>query len=256
MENIFKVTISLIGHNEAENLPQCLESLKWADEIIYVDCESSDNSLEIAREYTDRVFTRPNLRNLNVNKSFGIDQSTSLWVLYLDPDEMIPGQTGQWIKEEINNPTYDAYLFPRKNHILGSWLKHGSQYPDYQLRLFRKDKAHFPCKHVHERLQVDGFTGKSQHPILHHPYPTLETYIKKFNFYTSFEALYLYENPPPKLSGIKFIILKPLSRFVKRYLFNLGFLDGFPGLLAAFFDMINFPMRYFKYLELKRKNPQ
>jgi glycosyltransferase involved in cell wall biosynthesis len=256
MENIYKITISLIGHNEAENLPQCLESLKWADEIIYVDCESSDNSLEIAREYTNRVFTRPNLRNLNINKSFGIDQSNSLWVLYLDPDEIIPGQTAQWIKNEIKNPVNDAYLFPRKNHILGSWLKRGSQYPDYQLRLFRKDRAHFPCKHVHERLQVDGSTGKASYPILHHPYPTLETYIKKFNFYTSFEAIYLYENPPSKLSGIKYILFKPLSRFFKRYLFNLGFLDGFPGLLAAFFDMINFPMRYFKYLELKRKNSQ
>ena len=256
MNELPKITISIIGHNEAENLPQCLESLKWADEIIYVDCESSDNSLEIAKKYTDRVFTRPNLRNLNVNKSFGIDQSTSLWVAYLDPDEFIPEQTAQWIRKEIKNPAYDAYIFPRKNHILGSWLKYGSQYPDYQLRLFRKDKAHFPCKHVHERLQVDGSTGKSPYPLLHHPYPTLEVCIKKFNFYTSFEALYLYENPPSKLGGIKYLIFKPFSRFIKRYLFYLGFLDGFPGLLAAFFDMINFPMRYFKYLELKRKKPQ
>jgi glycosyltransferase involved in cell wall biosynthesis len=247
------ISISIIGYNEAENLPQCFESIRWADEIVFIDCESDDNSLEIARRYTDKVFSRPNLENLNVNKSFGIEQTTSSWVLYLDPDEVIPEETAQWIIKEINRPQFDAYLFPRKNHILGTWLKHGSQYPDYQLRLFRKDKAHFPCDHVHEKLQVDGTIGKSKFPMLHYPYPNLDIFLKKFNFYTSFEAKFLIENPPSKLSSVKFIFFTPFIRFIKRYLIKGGFLDGFPGFVAAFFDMINFPVRYFKYIELLRK---
>lgn len=246
------ISISIIGHNEAPNLPKCFESLHWADEIIFVDCESADNSVEIAKKYTNKVFSRPNLKNLNINKSFGIEQTSSSWVFYLDPDEIIPEETAAWIREEIKNPEYDAYLFPRKNHFLGSWLRHGSQYPDYQLRMFRKDKAHFPCEHVHERLRVDGEIGKSIHPMLHYPYPNLDIYLKKFNFYTSFEATFLLENPPSKLSWINYIFIKPLFRFFKRYLVKGGFLDGFPGFVAAFFDMINFPVRYFKYIELKR----
>ena len=246
------ISISIIGYNEAENLPQCFESIHWADEIVFVDCESDDNSVEIAKKYTDKVFSRSNLANLNINKSFGIEQTTSLWIFYLDPDEIIPEDTANWIGEEIKNPQYDAYLFPRKNHILGGWLKHGSQYPDYQLRLFRKDKAHFPCEHVHEKLQVDGEIGKSKYPMLHYPYPNLEIFLKKFNFYTGFEAKFLLENPPSKLSGINYIFLKPFFRFVKRYFIKGGFLDGFPGFVAAFFDMINYPVRYFKYIELKR----
>jgi len=247
------ISISVIGHNEAQNLARCFESLDWADEIVFVDCESEDDSIKIARKYTDKIFSRRNLENLNINKSFGIEQTVSSWVFYLDPDEIIPEETSSWIQEELLNPRYDAYYFPRKNHILGRWLKHGSQYPDYQLRLFKKDKAHFPLKHVHERLQVDGAIGKSIYAILHYPYPDLDIFLKKFNFYTTFEAKFLLENPPSKLSSVNFVFFKPLCRFLKRYLIKGGFLDGFAGFVTAFFDMINFPVRYFKYIELKKK---
>jgi len=252
LKNKPKISVSIIGHNEAENLTRCLQSLTWADEIIFVDCESSDHSIEIAKKYTERIFTRPNLENLNINKSFGIEQTSSPWVVYLDPDEIIPKETADWIKKEIKNPGYDAYVFPRKNHFLGKWLKYGSQYPDYQLRMFRKDKAHFPCEHVHERLQVNGLIGKSNYPMLHFPYPDLDVFLKKFNFYTSFEAKFLLQNPPSIFAGLSYIFLKPFFRFIKRYLIKAGFLDGFPGFVAAFFDMINFPVRYFKYIEFKK----
>ncbi len=137
--------------------------------------------------------------------------------------------------------------------MLGQWLKHGGQFPDNQLRLFKRGSAHFPCNHVHERLEVKGTIGNSPYCILHHPYPTIETYIKKFNFYTTFEASFLFENSPSVLSGINFLIFKPFFRFFKGYILYRGFLDGFGGFVAAFFDMINFPVRYLKYLEMKRQ---
>ena len=252
MDDKSQISISIIGHNEASNLPHCFESLQWVDEVVFVDCESTDNSIEIARKYTDKVFSRPNLENLNINKSFAIDQTSSLWVFYLDPDERISEEAATWIKAEIRDPKYNAYFFPRKNYILGHWLRYGSQYPDYQLRLFRKDKAYFPCEHVHERLTVRGGIGKCPYPMLHFPYPNLDVYVRKFNFYTTLEAKFLLENPPSRFAWMKFIFLKPLFRFCKRYLIKGGYLDGFPGFVAAFFDMINFPVRYFKYIELKK----
>ncbi len=248
-----KISVSIIGFNEAENLEECFKSLSWTDEIVFVDCQSSDDSIEIARKFTNHIFSRPNLKNLNENKSYGIDKCTHPWVMYLDPDERIPEETAKWILNEIENPSFDAYQFSRRNHILGKWLKHGSQYPDIQLRLFKKEKAYFPCKHVHERLQVNGTIGKAKYPILHYPYPDLETYIKKFNFYTTFEADYLIKNPPGMFGWFNYIFFKPVFRFVKRYFFGAGFLDGFAGFVAAYFDMINFPVRYFKYIEKKRK---
>jgi glycosyltransferase involved in cell wall biosynthesis len=247
-----KLSVSIIGHNEASLLDACLESVAWADEIVYVDCESYDNSTAVVKKYTDKIFKQPNNKNLNINKTFGFEQCSAPWILYLDPDERIPPQTAEWIKKEIANPTADAYYFPRKNFILGRWLKHGAQYPDYQLRLFLKERAFFPCRHVHEHLQVDGHIGTSPYPILHYPYPDLKTYINKFNFYTTFEAEYLMHNQPSPLAMAGYLFFKPLMRFLKRYCLKCGFLDGIPGLICIFFDMINFPMRYFKYLELKQ----
>ena len=247
------ISISIIGYNEAENLARCLPTLDWADEIIFVDCESEDNSLEIARRFTSKIFTRPNERNLNINKQYGIEKSTSSWILYLDPDEFVPSATVAWIKETIKDSGHAAYLFPRKNYMLDRWLRHGGQYPDNQLRLFKRGRARFPCKHVHERLEVDGSIGKSPHALIHHPYPTIEQVIRKFNFYTTFEALYLLDRMPSGLSSLNFMLFKPVFRFLKRYFFYLGFLDGYAGFIAAFFDMINFPVRYLKYIELKRQ---
>ena len=178
------ISISIIGYNEAENLTACLEALNWVDEIIFVDCESQDNSLEIARRYTTKVYSRPNVRNLNINKQFAIDQCNSSWVIYLDPDEIIPPETADWIREMIQTSSHAAFYFPRKNYMLGHWLKYGGQYPDFQLRLFRRGKARFPCKHVHERLEVSGTIGKSTFDLLHYPYRTLEQVVNKFNFYT------------------------------------------------------------------------
>jgi glycosyltransferase involved in cell wall biosynthesis len=247
-----RIAVSIIGHNEGHLLDACLKSVSWADELIYVDCESSDNSSAVAKKYTEKIFNRPNNKNLNINKTFGFEKCNAPWILYLDPDERIPVATAEWIKQEIANPRADAYYFPRKNHILGKWLKHGAQYPDYQLRLFLKEKASFPCRHVHEHLQVDGKITTSRFPILHFPYPDLTSYIKKFNFYTTFEAEYLLDHPPGQFAMLKYLFFKPGIRFLKRYIIKGGFLDGMPGLVCIFFDMINFPMRYFKFLEFKQ----
>lgn len=251
--NPVPISVSVIGHNEANYLPEFFESLKWADEVVFVDCESTDNSLELAKKFATKVFSRPNLENLNINKTYGIDNTSNTWVMYLDPDEIIPSETVEWILEEIQNPKHDAYLFPRKNHLLGKWLKHGSQYPDYQLRLFRKDKARFPNKHVHEKLEVSGTIGKSLFPMLHYSYPTVESLVRKLNFYSSFEAKNMADDPARKASALNYIFLKPIFRSFKRYFIKGGILDGLPGFIAVFFDAVSYPIRYFKFVQLRKR---
>ena len=112
--------------------------------------------------------------------------------------------------------------------------------------------AFFPCKHVHEKLIIKGIKKKAPFPIMHYPFPDMDTVLTKFNFYTSFEAAFLLENNPKFYTGFNYIFLKPFSRLIKRYILKGGFLDGYPGLIAMFFSMINYPVRYFKYLELKK----
>jgi glycosyltransferase involved in cell wall biosynthesis len=202
------LSITIIGHNEVEHLRKLLPQLKWADEIVYVDCESHDGSLEVARETGCRVYSRLNFK------------------------------------------------LKRRNHYFGKWLRHGSQYPDTQLRLFRKDSAHFPNQHVHEKLVVEGRVGKLENDMLHFPYLNISQFLSKFDFYTGVEAGYLRDSGVQitTINSLRFFLLKPFSRFLRRYFLKGGFRDGLPGLFCAIFDALNFVVRYFKLWELTQ-NP-
>ena len=250
------LSITIIGHNEIEHLRELLPQLKWADEIVYVDCESHDGSLEVAREADCCVYSRPNNTNLNVNKSYAMEQANGDWVFYVDPDERIPEILVSEIEKVIQDTTNSAFKLNRRNHYFGNWLRHGSQYPDSQLRLFRKDSAHFPNRHVHEKLVVEGSIGKLNNDMLHFPYLNISQFLSKFDFYTRVEAGYLRDSGVRITAGnsLRFLVLKPFSRFFRRYFLKGGFRDGFPGLFCAIFDALNFVVRYFKLWELTQ-NP-
>ncbi len=250
------LSITIIGHNEIEHLRELLPQLKWADEIVYVDCESHDGSLEVVREAGCRVYSRPNNTNLNVNKSYAMEQANGDWVFYVDPDERIPEILVSEIEKVIQDTTNSAFKLNRRNHYFGNWLRHGSQYPDSQLRLFRKDSAHFPNRHVHEKLVVEGSIGKLNNDMLHFPYLNISQFLSKFDFYTRVEAGYLRHSGVRITAGnsLRFLVLKPFSRFFRRYFLKGGFRDGFPGLFCAIFDALNFVVRYFKLWELTQ-NP-
>lgn len=250
------LSITIIGHNEIEHLRELLPQLKWADEIVYVDCESHDGSLEAMREDGCRVYSRPNNTNLNVNKSYAMEQANGDWVFYVDPDERIPEILVSEIEKVIQDTTNSAFKLNRRNHYFGNWLRHGSQYPDTQLRLFRKDSAHFPNRHVHEKLVVEGSIGKLNNDMLHFPYLNISQFLSKFDFYTRVEAGYLRDSGVRITAGnsLRFLVLKPFSRFFRRYFLKGGFRDGLPGLFCAIFDALNFVVRYFKLWELTQ-NP-
>ena len=252
------LSITIIGHNEVDHLRELLPLLKWATEIVYVDCESQDGSLEVARKLGCRVFSQPNNTNLNVNKSYAMEQATGDWIFYLDPDERLPELFESEIKAVIQDTTNAAFRLNRRNHYFGNWLRHGSQYPDTQLRLFRKDAAHFPNQHVHEKLVVDGSIGKLNNDMLHFPYLNISQFLSKFDFYTGVEAGYLRDSGVriTARNTLRFLVLKPFFRFLRRYLLKGGFRDGFPGLFCTIFDALNFVVRYFKLWEMIRNTPE
>ncbi|HCJ67177.1 MAG TPA: glycosyltransferase family 2 protein [Elusimicrobia bacterium] len=252
-----KLSVSIIAHNEAEHLDKCLESISWADEIIVVDCESNDNTVEVARKYTDKIFSRPNLPNLNLNKSFGIGQTKGDWILYLDPDERVSKELKEEILSCIQHPasSINGYLTPRKNHYLGKWLRWGGQYPDRQLRLFKKGKAKFLCEHVHERIQIDGKIATLKGYLEHYPYSTINELLKKLVFYTDFQVGYLRNKgvKPNLFVAWRYLFWRPGTRFFRRYFLKLGFLDGYPGLLACLHDLLTEIFIYFKLWEERKK---
>ena len=246
------LSITIIGHNEIEHLRELLPQLRWAYEIVYVDCESHDGSLEFARETGCRVFSSLNNTNLNINKSYAMEQTSGDWVFYVDPDERIPNILVSEIEKVIQTTTNSAFKLKRRNHYFGNWLRYGSQYPDTQLRLFKKGSAHFPNKHVHEKLVVKGSIGNLVNDMLHFPYLNISQFLSKFDFYTRVEAGYLLDSGVQITAGnsLRFFLLKPFSRFLRRYFLKSGFRDGFPGLFCAIFDALNFVVRYFKLWEL------
>jgi len=249
------IAFTMIGHNEAHNLPRSMESVGWADQIVYVDCGSTDGSAEVARRYTSHVHERPNNPNLNINKTYGIEQATTDWVFYLDPDEEITPELGEEIRRVIGSePSANAFRLPRRNLYFGYWVRHGGQYPDTQLRLFRRGKAHFPCKHVHEKLEVQGQTGSLKNPMIHYTNRTPFEALGKLDFYSTFNARVMVRAgiSPTPWQGWRHLVWLPATRFLRRYVLKRGFLDGWTGLIVAMLDGLELQMRFIKFWHLAR----
>jgi glycosyltransferase involved in cell wall biosynthesis len=248
--------ISLIAHNEERQIANALNSAGFADDIVVVNCESTDKTEEIAKSFANvRLFNRPNNKNLNINKSFGFEQLETDWIFYLDPDEIITSELAAEIKQAIASDKFAAYKLPRKNIFFGRWLAHGSQYPDLQLRLFKRGAAGFANKHVHEMLEVKGETGLLKEPFEHHPYPTLSDYIRKMNFYTGFQAEFWQKTGMNVhvFNKFRFMFLKPYFRFLRRFLLKQGFRDGWQGFVAATGDAFQQVISFAKLLEMQNQ---
>lgn len=247
------LSVCIIAHNEEAKLQAALDSVRFADEVIVADCESQDLTGTIARDWGAFVFNRPNLANLNVNKNFIFGQATGDFILSLDADEVVPEEAAREIEGILQGePSESGFLCPRRNYWLGQWLKHGGHYPDRQLRLFRRGKGRFPERHLHERLRLEGRLGRLRNPLDHFPYETREECLRKLEFYTSFEANFLFERGvrPSPINALRYLYWKPAVRFLRRYIFKLGFLDSSPGWEAALMDMQNFRQRYEKLCKL------
>lgn len=249
------ISVSIIGHNEERNIQRCLESVKWSGEIIFVDCGSTDRTVEIVKKYTQKIFHKDNNPNLNANKQFGIEQCKGEWVLYIDPDETITDKLRNEIRQKLQDTESEikGYLMPRKNFYFGRFLRFGGKYPDYQLRLFKNGFAKFPCQNVHERISVNGRILKLKSPMCHYPYQDVSDMLEKSNFYTSRKAEYLFSrNKKPR-----FRLIRPLLKFCKNFILKLGFLDGFTGLVVSAMDSYNEFISLLKLKELWRllKNP-
>src|SRR3989344_5797566 len=135
-----KLSVAISAFNEERKIEDCLKSVSFADEIIFVDNSSTDQTLKIAKKYTLKVFTRENNLMLNVNKNFGFSKASEEWILSLDADERITDELKKEIKSIIKNNKKDVngFWIPRKNKIFGKWMEHTGWYPDYQLRLLKK----------------------------------------------------------------------------------------------------------------------
>ncbi|MDP3888720.1 MAG: glycosyltransferase family 2 protein [bacterium] len=219
----------VLTKNEEKNLPVCLKSIEWVDEIIVVDDESIDKTLEIAKHGKAVIYKRK-LDDFSSQRNFALSKVQTNWVLFLDPDEEVTPELAKEIQKAIKTDAFDAYRFPRKNIIFGKWIEHSGWYPDFQTHLFKKAKGKYVEK-VHEQVEIEGKIGDLTSPFLHHNYDSISHYLEKGMRYTTLEA----ENKLDK--GYKFVwqdlISKPLSEFLRRFFAEEGFKDGVHGLALS-----------------------
>lgn len=266
-----KLSVVISAFNEEKKIEDCLKSVSdLADEIIFVDNTSTDKTLDIAKKYSPKVFTRKNNLMLNINKNFGFTKATGEWILNLDADERVTPKLAKEIKGAIidtsgdssqaapqNDNVINGYWIPRKNIIFGKWIRSEMWWPDYQLRLFRKDKGKFPEKHVHEKIKVEGETSKLSHPLIHENYTSVSQFLYKMDkIYTENEVKRI------KSSGVNLewidAIRLPLNDFLKTFFAQKGYKDGLHGLvlslLQAFYAEIIF-VKIWEKNGFKEENP-
>jgi glycosyltransferase involved in cell wall biosynthesis len=251
-----QATATIITHNEARHIVACIRSVDWFAEVLVVDSGSSDETVALARAAGARVIENP-WPGFGLQKQYAIDHASHDWVFSIDADERL----SETLKEAMQTllvvePGQSAFRINRCNHFMGRALRHGEGYPDWCLRLFNRTQARWSDDVVHEKVLFDGQVGKLQGDLDHYSQESVAAYLDKQNRYTTLQAEGLYARGID--ASLVKLTLSPLVRFVKFYLFRLGFLDGVPGLVHIAIGCFNSFIKYAKLrdLHLREGRPQ
>ncbi len=244
-----KISACVIAFNEERKIRRCLQSLTWCDEIIVVDSFSSDHTVEICKEFTDRVYQHEWLGYVG-QRNMVRELSRYPWILFLDSDEEVsPGLRDEILNEfERGTGKYLGYEFPRQVYYLGRWIRHGEWYPDVKLRLFKKEFGRTEGQEPHDKVVVNGPVKRLKHPVWHYTYDDLRDHLDTLNRFSTITAQQKFvQGSPFRWSDL---LLRPKFRFIKGYLLRLGFLDGTHGFIIALVSAFGALLKYAKLWEL------
>ena len=285
------LSVVLATYNEAENIERCLKAVKdLADEIIVVDGESTDDTVKIAKKCGAKVIKTSNKPIFHINKQMAIDEAKGDWILQLDADEVVSDKlkseisrvltmTNDELDQRIIDPKkkilFDrhkkilekrdgkfgikedkiaAFLIPRINVFIGRHMMNGGVYPDGVIRLMRNGKAKFPCKSVHEQIEVSGSVSWLESDLIHYDSPTFSKYITRANRYTSLTAEKMRSEKVllSFVNDVKYIFWKPMITFLSLFFRHRGYKDKFPGFVFALFSGLHYTLAYMKLGDLYR----
>lgn len=247
-----KISVVMIVGNEAARVESALKSIQWADEIIIVDSFSTDGTVEICRRYTDKIF-QYQWDGFARQRRRSLEHASHPWVFSIDADEVVT----ETLRDEIlsivrrNQGNCQGYRVPRKTKYLGRWIKHSGWFPDYQLRLFRKANVSIELRLVHEGFEVRGATGKLDGILLHVAFDSIAHHLAKINRYTSLDAHQKLAQLKGRRVRSYHLIFNPLSKFLRMFISNKGFRDGFPGFILALLSAFATLLLYAKVWELQ-----
>lgn len=248
-------------YNEERNIAECIESVRWADEILTVDAQSADGTVEICKHAGVRVIPFLNqTRHPESQRTLGMREAKHDWVLCIDADERPSTPLAEEIMRTLDsNPLHHGFEIPFQHFFFGQHMRHGGLADNYLLRLVRRDSAFYPLGGVvHEQLRVKGTTGRLRNPILHYGTRDLTQYLQKSNFYTSLTAQKLHRQGVRVRysNAVMCFAVKPIYYFCKRYFVQKGFLDGKYGLILALLTAMTVIVNHLKLFELQKQNPR
>ena len=245
-----KISVYMITFNNERTVEKALASVQWADEIVVVDSYSTDRTVEISRKFTDRVVQRP-WPGFRDQYQYAADLTIHEWIMFVDADEEVSRDLAQEIRTVVNKDgeRRDGFIVYRHTYYLGRWIRYGGWNPDYEIRLYRREKGRWEGG-LHAKVWVGGKVGSLAFPYLHYPYRDISDQIQRADQYSRMAAEDMLQGG--ERFSLKKLIFHPPFRFVKEYLFKSGFRDGVPGLVIITITMFYAFMKYAKLWELTR----
>src|SRR5262245_37596814 len=245
-----RLSATIITRDEEHNIAEALKSLSWIDEIVVIDSGSTDRTVEICREYTDRVYYRDWSGYVD-QKNFAVDRARHDWILSLDADERAgPELQAEIMKLQTQGFQYAGYRIPRVAFFMGRWIRHGDWYPDYQLRLFDRRRGQWEGGRVHESVRIRAAAGMLEGEMQQFTYRSLSEYLRTLKTYSPLSATD-YDQKVRRFSAL-WLTANPFLAILRGYLFKRGFLDGTPGLMVAVLGAVSVYFKYAKLFEMQQ----
>lgn len=243
-----KLSVTVITRNEAADLGRALESVRWADELIVVDSGSTDNTVAVARRYTDRVKVQP-WPGYVQQKNFAASLASHDWILSLDADERVTPELAAAIQAVMaGEPAHPGYDMARVSWYLGQWIRSTDWYPDQQLRLYDRRRARWAGQYVHEHVDVQGTTGRLSGELQHYPYRDIAEHLETIDRYTTLSARQMYESG--RRAGVLQQAIHPPAAFLRNYLLRGGIREGGPGFTISALNAYYVFLKFAKLWEL------
>ncbi len=247
------VSAIVITKNAETTIRRCLESVRWTDEIVVVDSGSTDATPDICRELGARFHQTTDWPGHGPQKNRALDRASGDWIVALDSDEWMTPELRQEVEKAMADPRgHSAFAIPRCSSFCGRFMRHSGWWPDYVVRLFRRDASRFSEDHTHDRLIIRGSTGKLKEAIMHEAIGDLDQMIVKMNMYSSSAAHMKHREG--RRASLFTALLHGGWAFFRTYVLRLGFLDGREGFMLAVANAEGSYYRYAKLMLLSEKS--
>jgi glycosyltransferase involved in cell wall biosynthesis len=245
-----KLSVTVITKNEAADISDTLTSVRWADEIVVVDSHSTDDTVAIARQHTDRVFVRDWTGYID-QKNHAASLAAHDWILSIDADERVTPELAAEVQARLqSDPREAAFRIPRVTWHLGRWIRTTDWYPDYQLRLYDRRAARWTGRYVHEAVTVQGATGLLRGELQHYAYRSIADHLETIDRYTTLASRQMHEDG--RRAGIFDLVAHPPLAFLRNYLAHGGIRDGVPGFIISAMNAYYVFLKFAKLWELQR----